>query len=69
VLLNSFGPLLLLNFISLGVFMFDYDDVGSRMGTIVTILLALFAFLPSYRYDTVGLDLGLIYFHTGVNFP
>jgi len=47
--LSSCIPLLLLNILSCCIFAVDRLDFTSRLGIIVTILLALFAFLPTYR--------------------
>jgi len=49
VLLSSCLPLFVLNVTSLGIFAVNAADYGTRLGNIITILLALFAFLPTYR--------------------
>jgi hypothetical protein len=40
-------PLILLQLVTLGVFLFTQDEFSNRWNTIVTILVALYAFLPT----------------------
>lgn len=50
VLLTSFFPLFVLNLFSLSIFRIDRgDERSSRVATVITILLALFAFMPTIR--------------------
>lgn len=50
VLLTTFLPLFILNLFSLSIFRVARDEErASRVGTLITLLLALFAFMPSFR--------------------
>jgi len=50
VLLSSCIPLLLLNIISMCIYILDpVESFSDRLGSVITVLLALFAFLPTYR--------------------
>jgi len=50
VLLSACTPLLFLNLISMGIYVLDpVKAYGDRLACIITILLALFAFMPTYR--------------------
>lgn len=50
VLLTTFLPLFMLNLFSLSIFRVDRgDERASRVATIITLLLALFAFMPTFR--------------------
>jgi hypothetical protein len=51
VLLVSCVPLLLLNIIALCTFAVDHGAYSDRLSIIVTILLALFAFMPTFRSE------------------
>lgn len=62
ILLSSVFPLLVLNLFSLCIFLVDPQAYTDRLSIVITILLALFAFLPTYRAkaplaDTTSLDL------------
>jgi hypothetical protein len=49
LLLTCVFPLVVIDFIILCIFLQDVNDLGGKLSNIITILLALFAFLPSYR--------------------
>lgn len=52
VILTSCVPLFFLNLFSLGVFLIERSDYTGRLGLVITVLLALFAFLPTFRQES-----------------
>jgi len=48
-LFSSLMPMLVLLIVFMGIFLLDHSDTADRLALIITVLLAFFAFLPSYR--------------------
>lgn len=52
ILLTAVFPLFILNIFTIASFRLEHEDFSGRLSIVITILLALFAFLPTFHQET-----------------